>query len=182
VKVVIPSTPRNARALLVAALRDRDPVVFMEPKRSYRAFKEEVPEEEEVLEIGKAQVLARGNDVALVAWILRRRRSAPPSAGSRVGGALFGALRGSLLALAVGLLAVWLDAWQQLGPSAQTESSASAVETPLLDLMLTITPKSRAELAADHADRIDEIDVNPVLLGESGGVAVDALLVVNDSK
>ena len=49
VKVVVPSAPRNARALLVAAIRDPDPVVFLEPKRSYRAFREEVPEEEEVL-------------------------------------------------------------------------------------------------------------------------------------
>jgi len=68
VKVVIPSTPRNARALMVASIRDPDPVVFMEPKRSYRAFREEVPEEEEVLEIGKARVLREGNDITVVAW------------------------------------------------------------------------------------------------------------------
>lgn len=68
VKVVIPSTPRNARALLAASIRDPDPVVFMEPKRSYRAFREEVPEKEEVLEIGKAQVLYQGNDLTVVAW------------------------------------------------------------------------------------------------------------------
>lgn len=68
VKVVIPSGPRNARALLVAAIRDPDPVVFLEPKRSYRAFKEEVPEEEEVLSIGKAQVVREGDDVTVVTW------------------------------------------------------------------------------------------------------------------
>lgn len=68
VKVVIPSTPRNARALLVAAIRDPDPVVFMEPKRSYRAFREEVPEEEEVMEIGKAQIVEEGSDLTVVAW------------------------------------------------------------------------------------------------------------------
>jgi len=68
VKVVIPSSPRNARALLVAAIRDPDPVVFMEPKRSYRAFKEEVPEEEEVMEIGKAQVVQEGEDLTVVSW------------------------------------------------------------------------------------------------------------------
>jgi len=66
--VVIPSSPRNARALLVAAIRDPDPVVFMEPKRSYRAFKEEVPEEEEVMEIGKARIVSQGKDITLVAW------------------------------------------------------------------------------------------------------------------
>jgi len=66
-KVVIPSTPRNARALIVAAIRDQDPVIFMEPKASYRAFKEEVPDEEEVLPIGKAQVFP-GADLTLIAW------------------------------------------------------------------------------------------------------------------
>jgi len=68
VKVVIPSTPRNARALIVAAIRDPDPVVFMEPKRSYRAFREEVPEEEEVLEIGRSQVVQEGEKVTVVSW------------------------------------------------------------------------------------------------------------------
>jgi len=67
-KVVLPSSPRNARALLVAAIRDPDPVVFMEPKRIYRAFREEVPEEEEVLEIGKSQVVREGSDITVVTW------------------------------------------------------------------------------------------------------------------
>jgi pyruvate dehydrogenase E1 component beta subunit len=68
VKVVVPSGPRNARALMVAAIRDPDPVVFLEPKRSYRAFKEEVPEAEEVLPIGQAQVVREGEDVTVVSW------------------------------------------------------------------------------------------------------------------
>ncbi|MFH0980628.1 MAG: alpha-ketoacid dehydrogenase subunit beta, partial [Planctomycetota bacterium] len=68
VKVVIPSTPRNARALLVAAIRDPDPVIFMEPKRSYRAFREEVPEAEEVGEIGRAQVVQEGDALTVIAW------------------------------------------------------------------------------------------------------------------
>ncbi len=68
VKVVIPSGPRNARALITAAIRDPDPVVFMEPKRSYRAFREEVPAEPEVMEIGKARVVREGKDLTLVAW------------------------------------------------------------------------------------------------------------------
>lgn len=68
VKVVIPSGPRNARALLVAAIRDPDPVVFMEPKRSYRAFREEVPDEEEVLPLGEAQTVRPGEDVTVVSW------------------------------------------------------------------------------------------------------------------
>jgi pyruvate dehydrogenase E1 component beta subunit len=68
VKVVIPSGPRNARALLIAAIRDPDPVVFMEPKRSYRAFREEVPEEEEIMEIGKAQIVQEGKDITVISW------------------------------------------------------------------------------------------------------------------
>lgn len=68
VKVVIPSSPRNARALMVASIRDPDPVVFMEPKRSYRAFREEVPEEEEAFPIGKARVIREGTDLTLVSW------------------------------------------------------------------------------------------------------------------
>ena len=67
-KVVIPSGPRNARALLRAAILDPDPVVFMEPKRSYRAFKEEVPEKPETMEIGKCQVVQQGNDITVVSW------------------------------------------------------------------------------------------------------------------
>jgi pyruvate dehydrogenase E1 component beta subunit len=67
-KTIIPSTPRNARALMVAAIRDPDPVVFMEPKRSYRAFKEEVPDEEEVMEIGKARIVREGEDITVISW------------------------------------------------------------------------------------------------------------------
>jgi pyruvate dehydrogenase E1 component beta subunit len=67
-KVVIPSSPRNARSLLTAAIRDPDTVIFMEPKRSYRAFREEVPMAEEVSEIGKAQVVQEGTDLTLVSF------------------------------------------------------------------------------------------------------------------
>jgi len=67
-KVVLPSGPRNARALLAAAIRDPDPVVFMEPKHSYRAFREEVPDEPEVLPIGRCQVVQPGTDLTLVSW------------------------------------------------------------------------------------------------------------------
>ncbi len=67
-RVVIPSGPRNARALLAAAIRDPDPVLFMEPKHSYRAFREEVPEQEETLPIGKARVVQEGTDLTLISW------------------------------------------------------------------------------------------------------------------
>lgn len=67
-KVVIPSGPRNARALLNASIECSDPVVFYEPKAVYRAFREEVPEEFETMEIGKAQVVSEGSDVTLIGY------------------------------------------------------------------------------------------------------------------
>ena len=67
-KVVIPSGPRNARALLRASILDPDPVVFYEPKQSYRSFQEEVPDEPEVMEIGRAQVVRPGSDVTLISY------------------------------------------------------------------------------------------------------------------
>jgi len=67
-KVVIPSTPRNARALLAAAIEDPDPVVFYEPKAVYRAFREEVPDEHETMEIGKANVVREGSDLTVIAY------------------------------------------------------------------------------------------------------------------
>ncbi len=67
-KVVIPSGPRNARALLRASILDPDPVIFYEPKASYRAFKEEVPDEPETMDIGKAQVVREGADVTIISY------------------------------------------------------------------------------------------------------------------
>ena len=67
-KVVIPSGPRNARALLRASILDPDPVMFYEPKACYRAFKEEVPEEPEMMEIGKANVVRPGSDVTIISY------------------------------------------------------------------------------------------------------------------
>jgi pyruvate dehydrogenase E1 component beta subunit len=68
IKMVIPSGPRNARELLISAIRDPDPVVFFEPKALYRAFREEVPDEEEILPIGKSQIVREGNDITLVSY------------------------------------------------------------------------------------------------------------------
>ena len=67
-KMVIPSGPRNARALLVAAIRDPDPVIFYEPKAVYRAFREEVPEDEEVMPIGKSRIARQGNDLTAICY------------------------------------------------------------------------------------------------------------------
>jgi pyruvate/2-oxoglutarate/acetoin dehydrogenase E1 component len=67
-KVVMPSRPYDAKGLLISAIRDPDPVIFFEPKRVYRSIKEEVPEEEYTLPIGKAQVVSEGTDLTLITW------------------------------------------------------------------------------------------------------------------
>lgn len=67
-KVVIPSTPYDAKGLLIAAIRDPDPVLFLEPKRIYRAFKQEVPENAYELPIGKAKIVEEGEDVTIITW------------------------------------------------------------------------------------------------------------------
>jgi pyruvate dehydrogenase E1 component beta subunit len=67
-KMVIPSGPRNARALLVSAIRDPDPVIFYEPKALYRAFREEVPEEEETMPLGVPQVIQEGKDLTMISY------------------------------------------------------------------------------------------------------------------
>ncbi len=67
-KVVIPSGPRNAAALLHASINDPDPVVFYEPKAVYRAFREEVPDVPDPIEIGKARIVREGADVTLIGY------------------------------------------------------------------------------------------------------------------
>jgi pyruvate dehydrogenase E1 component beta subunit len=67
-KVVVPSGPYSAKGLLLAALRDPDPVLFLEPTRLYRMFREEVPEGDYTLELGKAQVARAGSAVTVIAW------------------------------------------------------------------------------------------------------------------
>ena len=68
IKMVIPSGPRNARSLLISAIRDPDPVIFFESKALYRAFREEVPENEETLPIGKSQVVRQGSDLTMISY------------------------------------------------------------------------------------------------------------------
>src|SRR5690625_1035767 len=68
IKVVIPSTPYDAKGLLIAAIRDNDPVVYLEHMKLYRSFREEVPEEAYTLELGKADVKREGKDVTLIAY------------------------------------------------------------------------------------------------------------------
>lgn len=67
-KVVCPATPYDAKGLLIAAIEDPDPVLFLESMRSYRSFKEVVPSESYTVEIGKARCVSEGTDVTLIAW------------------------------------------------------------------------------------------------------------------
>jgi len=68
IKVVIPSTPYEAKGLLLSAIRDPDPVIFMEPKRIYRAIREEIPEGDYTIPLGKSRLVQEGKDVTIVAW------------------------------------------------------------------------------------------------------------------
>lgn len=67
-KVVIPSTPYDAKGLLISAIRDPDPVIFLEPKKIYRAFKQEVPDKAFAIPLEKAKIMKQGDDVTLVTW------------------------------------------------------------------------------------------------------------------
>lgn len=68
IKVVMPSGPYDAKGLMLSSIADDNPVIFLEPKKIYRSFKEEVPEEEYSIEIGKANVKREGNDVTIISW------------------------------------------------------------------------------------------------------------------
>ncbi|WP_435125696.1 alpha-ketoacid dehydrogenase subunit beta [Halobaculum sp. D14] len=67
-KIAIPSTPHDTKGMLLSAIRDPDPVLFMEPKRIYRSFREEVPEEDYEVPLGEAAVREEGSDVTVVSW------------------------------------------------------------------------------------------------------------------
>ncbi|MEK7679002.1 MAG: alpha-ketoacid dehydrogenase subunit beta [Deltaproteobacteria bacterium] len=81
VKVVVPSTPYSAKGLLKSAIRDPDPVIFLEPSRLYRSIKTDVPEDNFTLPLGKAQVLQEGRDITVVAWGAMVHRAMEASAG-----------------------------------------------------------------------------------------------------
>jgi 2-oxoisovalerate dehydrogenase E1 component beta subunit len=67
-KVVCPSTPEDAKGLLLASIRDPDPVLFFEPKRIYRAARGEVPDGDYTVPLGQARIAREGKDVTVVAW------------------------------------------------------------------------------------------------------------------
>lgn len=67
-KVVVPATPYDAKGLLISSIRDDDPVIFLEPKRLYRAGRQEVPQEVYAIPLGKAKVVREGEDLTIIAW------------------------------------------------------------------------------------------------------------------
>lgn len=67
-KVIVPSTPYDAKGMLISAIESDDPIMFFEPKRIYRAIKQEVPEEKYNIPLGKAKVLTKGDDVTVIAF------------------------------------------------------------------------------------------------------------------
>ena len=67
-KVVVPSTPYDAKGLLLSSIRDNDPVLFLEPKKLYRTVKGEVPDYEYTIPIGKANVSMEGSDITVIAY------------------------------------------------------------------------------------------------------------------
>lgn len=68
VKVVVPSGPYVAKGLLISALRDPDPVIFLEPTRLYRMIREDVPDGDYAVPLGQARIVREGNDVTVIAW------------------------------------------------------------------------------------------------------------------
>lgn len=68
IKVVVPSTPKDAKGLLISAIRDPDPVIFLEPKKIYRAVKEDIPDKEYTIPIGKARIVKDGKDISIICW------------------------------------------------------------------------------------------------------------------
>lgn len=68
IKLVVPSTPADAKGMLLSAIADPDPVIFFEPKRVYRSFRGEVPEDGQTVPLGEAVVRRSGEDVTLIAW------------------------------------------------------------------------------------------------------------------
>ena len=68
IKVVMPSSPFNAKGLLISSIRDPDPVVFLESTRLYRMIKEDVPEGEYTIPLGKARIVQEGGDVTVISW------------------------------------------------------------------------------------------------------------------
>lgn len=82
-KMAMPSSPYDAKGLLISAIRDPDPVIFYEPMRYYRSIKEEVPDEEYTIPLGKANVVQEGSDLTVVSYGAALRDSVKALASSK---------------------------------------------------------------------------------------------------
>ncbi len=164
-KVVIPSGPRNARALLVASIRDPDPVIFMEPKHSYRAFREEVPDAEETMELGRAEVVQQGSDVTLISWGAMMRPAL--KAAKKVGEA-----RGASIEI-IDLLSISpMDEEAIISSVKKTGRCVVAQEAPLTlglasEIIAVINDHALLHLEAPVA-RVAQPDVIPPYFGREG--------------
>jgi pyruvate dehydrogenase E1 component beta subunit len=136
-KVVAPSTPYEAKGLLLAAIRDPDPVIFMEPKKIYRSIREEVPEEEYVLPLGQSRLVMEGSNVTLIAW----------------GAMLHVALQGARLMADRGISCEVLDL-RTLSPL-DTESIVESVKKTHRAVIVQEAPRS-CGVAAEIIARINE--------------------------
>lgn len=81
IRVVVPSGPYTAKGLLLAAIRDPDPVIFLEPTRLYRMIREEVPDEEYVIPLGTSRIVKSGEALTVVAWGSMLERAVQAAAG-----------------------------------------------------------------------------------------------------
>ncbi|UCF90641.1 MAG: alpha-ketoacid dehydrogenase subunit beta [Desulfobacterales bacterium] len=173
-KMVIPSGPRNARALLVSAIRDPDPVIFYESKALYRALREEVPEEEETLPIGRPQIVQEGKDLTLISYGAMMRPTLEAAAELRDKDGLeaevidlltISPLDDALLVESVtktGRAAVVHEAPRSFGPGAEivarlTEKAFFYLEAPIaritgFDVIIPLFSREKAYLP--HAGRI----------------------------
>ena len=80
-KVVVPSSPYNAKGLLISSIRDPDPVIFLESTKLYRLIKEDVPEGEYTIPLGKARIVQEGGSVTVIAWGSMLHRTLPAAEG-----------------------------------------------------------------------------------------------------
>ncbi|MFW9914279.1 MAG: alpha-ketoacid dehydrogenase subunit beta [Candidatus Thorarchaeota archaeon] len=147
-KVVIPSNPYDTKGLLTAAIRDPDPILFFEPKRIYRAFREEVPAGDYTVPLGKASVTREGTDITLLSY----------------GAMLHTALEGAQLADEKGISCEVIDL-RTLMPL-DIETIEKSVKKTGRVISVTEAPKTTgfgAELSALVAERWIEYMEGPIL-------------------
>lgn len=147
-KVVVVSTPYDTKGLLKSAIRDDDPVILMEPKRLYRAVKEEVPEGDFLIPIGKAAIRQEGSDITLISY----------------GGPMMETLKAAEEMASSGIRAEVIDL-RSVMPWDKETVLASVAKTGRM-LMISEAPRMASiasEIAATVADELfDQLEAPPV--------------------